>query len=91
MQEEIGTGGAGFRFMFASFLDEASKILNDDELFKLSKQTTEIGDCWREFAMKAVLFCKKRSDISISEIAEHLEKCADMERELRKNLLVWSK
>ncbi|XQF91807.1 DUF4872 domain-containing protein (plasmid) [Pseudoalteromonas espejiana] len=26
MQEEIGTGGAGFRFMYASFLEQAAEI-----------------------------------------------------------------
>jgi len=30
MQEEIGTGGAGFRFMYASFLQEASELFNND-------------------------------------------------------------
>jgi hypothetical protein len=28
MQEEIGTGGAGFRFIYAAFLREASRLLN---------------------------------------------------------------
>ncbi|MDU0353046.1 DUF4872 domain-containing protein [Paraglaciecola aquimarina] len=60
MQEEIGTGGAGFRFMYASFLDEAATLTGDTELYELSKLTTEIGDKWRAFAMQAVLFCKKR-------------------------------
>ena len=34
MQEEIGTGGAGFRFMYASFLDEASKLTDDKTYLK---------------------------------------------------------
>jgi hypothetical protein len=32
MQEEIGTGGAGFRFMYAAFLQQASKRLQNQEL-----------------------------------------------------------
>jgi hypothetical protein len=32
MQEEIGTGGAGFRFMYASFLQEAGEKLGDHNL-----------------------------------------------------------
>ena len=28
MQEEIGTGGGGFRYIFAAFLQESSKVLN---------------------------------------------------------------
>ncbi|MEP0355407.1 MAG: BtrH N-terminal domain-containing protein [Paraglaciecola sp.] len=87
MQEEIGTGGAGFRFMFASFLDEASVLTGDNRLYELSQLTTEIGDKWREFAMQAVLFCKKRQDISLHTIAETLQECAKMEKQLQTSLL----
>jgi hypothetical protein len=91
MQEEIGTGGAGFRFMYASFLDEAATILDDDVLFEISKFTTEIGDLWREFAMKSVLFCKNRKNVSIDDVAASLEICAEHEAILRSKLLQWSK
>ncbi len=91
MQEEIGTGGAGFRFMFASFLDEASTLLDDKALFEISQYATEIGDLWREFAMKAVLYCKKRKNISLQDVVDSLELCADQEVILREKLLQWSK
>jgi len=32
MQEEIGTGGAGFRYIYAAFLQEAADFLEDDHL-----------------------------------------------------------
>ena len=32
MQEEIGTGGGGFRYIFAAFLQESSEMLNNEEL-----------------------------------------------------------
>ncbi|MBK6775949.1 MAG: BtrH N-terminal domain-containing protein [Flavobacteriales bacterium] len=53
MQEEIGTGGAGFRFMFAAFLQEAAGLLNKPELNEHAKEMTRIGDQWREFAFEA--------------------------------------
>ena len=28
MQEEVGTGGAGFRYLYAAFLQEAGELLN---------------------------------------------------------------
>jgi len=90
MQEEIGTGGAGFRFMFGSFLDEASTITGDQELFELSKLATEIGDKWREFAMQAVLFCKQRKQVSLDDIAQALLECGQLERQLQKKLLALS-
>lgn len=87
MQEEIGTGGAGFRFIFASFLDESSKLTGDSELFELSQFVTEIGDQWRSFAVQAVLFCKDRKSISLQDISDVLIKCAEMEKQLQSRLL----
>ncbi len=83
MQEEIGTGGGGFRFIYASFLQEASKILNNPRLRDLSQAMTEVGDRWRDFATIAGRIIKKRNSDAetypamsaiLSEIAdrEHL-------------------
>src|SRR5690554_1508291 len=40
MQEEIGTGGGGFRYIYAAFLQEAGKMLQNDKLLELSKEMT---------------------------------------------------
>lgn len=61
MQEEIGTGGGGFRYIYAAFLQEAGEILKNDELATLSKEMTEIGDLWRDFALEASRIYKNRS------------------------------
>jgi len=52
MQEEIGTGGAGFRFMYAAFLDEAASVLGRPALHEASAMLSDIGDQWREFAVQ---------------------------------------
>jgi len=69
MLEEIGTGGAGFRFMYAAFLQEASRELNQTWLNDLSKEMTEAGDCWREFGMIAGRIFKNRAGQGESYIA----------------------
>jgi len=51
MQEEIGTGGGGFRFIYAAFLEEASKYLQNDALLNISDDFTKAGDLWRESAI----------------------------------------
>lgn len=61
MQEEIGTGGGGFRFIYAAFLQEAAVILENNELQKLSLEMTAIGDLWRDFAVEASRVYKNRS------------------------------
>jgi hypothetical protein len=88
MQEEIGTGGAGFRFIFAAFLQEASAILGKPELREISMEVTETGDKWREFAFEAGRVCKGRaaSDISFGYLADILVDCARREEKIFKSL-----
>jgi hypothetical protein len=88
MQEEIGTGGGGFRFIYAAFLQEAAVILKNDKLKELSKEMTIIGDLWRNFAVNAARVYKNRSnqvDVynSLSKEMLHL---ADLEEAFFKKL-----
>jgi len=53
MQEEIGTGGGGFRFIYGAFLQQAHQYLPMDELLLISQQITEAGDKWRDAAIQA--------------------------------------
>jgi len=58
--EERGTGGAGFRFMFATFLQEAAKVLEEKVFDEFSQRIMEIGDRWREISLFAAKIGKKR-------------------------------
>jgi hypothetical protein len=87
MQEEIGTGGAGFRFLYAAFLQEASEKLNIPRLNELAKDMTLIGDKWRSFAVKAGRICKGRETTeSYDEIADLLLELAEDERKIYKEI-----
>ena len=87
MQEEIGTGGAGFRFLYASFLQEAAALLDKPKLGALADRLTEVGDEWRRFALHAAKMCKGRMDMDYGMLADQLMHCAAAEdviyRELR--------
>ena len=88
MQEEIGTGGGGFRYIFAAFLQEASAVLENTKLYNLSNEMTVIGDTWRDFAVDASRIYKNRSaknDV-YNDIATQLESIADMEEVFFKKL-----
>lgn len=81
MQEEIGTGGAGFRFMYAAFLQEAGHFLGSLPLGEASQMMTEAGDMWRRFALACAKACKsKTADFDVGEIAALLRKCATQEK-----------
>jgi len=89
MQEEIGTGGAGFRFIYASFLQEASSMLNDQTLANASEMMTAAGDQWREFALLAVrgIRRKKGEQVDFIALQEKLNNVADAEAEVYQTLL----
>ncbi len=61
MQEEIGTGGGGFRFIYAAFLQQAAEILEDNRLLEASNLMSKSGDLWRESAMKMASIFKGRN------------------------------
>ncbi|MDR0228214.1 MAG: BtrH N-terminal domain-containing protein [Flavobacteriaceae bacterium] len=88
MQEEIGTGGGGFRFIYAAFLQEAAEKINNPNLLTLSKEMTDIGDGWRDFAVNAARVYKKRKngeDVYIA-LSKELMVLADREEQFFKKL-----
>lgn len=88
MQEEIGTGGGGFRYIYAAFLQESAVLLKNPKLMELSKNMTEIGDLWRDFALEASRIYKNRSakTDAYNKVANQLSHIADMEKEFFKKL-----
>jgi hypothetical protein len=88
MQEEIGTGGAGFRYIYASFLQEASELFdNNSVLIEASKMLLEVGDKWRDFALVVAKALKSKREIEYSQIADMLENIADEEAKVYKKML----
>ena len=88
MQEEIGTGGGGFRFIYGAFLEEASIVLNNDKLKELSVEITHIGDSWRDFALDASRLYKNRSSEldGYNKVADKLVEIASREEKFFKKL-----
>lgn len=89
MQEEIGTGGAGFRYMYASFLQECGKLLSNATLLEASEMMTAVGDQWRELALMIAksIRSKKSEVIDFEAIAAKLDAIADEEALVYKKLL----
>lgn len=86
MQEEIGTGGAGFRFMYAAFLQEAAELAGIPALSALADRLNEIGDGWREFALKAARMIRGREAFDPTQLADLLRAQADAEADFFKRL-----
>ncbi len=79
MQEEIGTGGAGFRFMYGAFLKESSASIDGALLTDASEAMTDAGDTWRLFALRASKMCKGREPMDAPLLADIVMRCADRE------------
>lgn len=79
--EDQGTGGGGFRFLYASFLQEASKMLNNTMLNEMSKEMMKIGDGWREVSLASAKIAKHRdfSRVKLQEIGDLLRQRANAE------------
>jgi len=80
MQEEIGTGGAGFRFLYSAFLQELGSKTGYAALDPLAAQLVEIGDRWREFALAAARMIRDRDRFDGPALAERLRALADDEK-----------
>jgi hypothetical protein len=82
MLEEIGTGGAGFRYMYAAFLQEAAPIAEKTEFEAFSRKMTQTGDLWREFAYESARKFKNRGEnvYSYDRLADKLAYIAGEEK-----------
>jgi len=88
MQEEIGTGGAGFRFMYASFLKEASELFENDKILEeASKLMLEVGDEWRDFALIIAKSIKSKKDTDLDLIHDKLIQISKNEAKVYHKLL----
>ena len=83
MQEEIGTGGGGFRYIYAAFLQEAFAYYPDDVLMEISSSITRSGDLWRTAAVQAAGIYKGRlgSQADFDQMGDYLLEIAELERQ----------
>ena len=90
MLEEIGTGGAGFRFLYGAFLQESAALTGVPELEDYAKRITEIGDRWRDFAYKGSRIIKKRKNenYTFDDLGDLLEQIARDEQQFFSDLKV---
>lgn len=89
MQEEIGTGGGGFRFIYGAFLEEAAEVLKNNALKECSQEITSIGDLWRDFAVEVARLYKNRNQAhraAYEDLSQRLLTIAQREEAFYKRL-----
>ena len=82
MQEEIGTGGGGFRYIYGAFLQQSHAFHPNDALLDISKAFTQAGDMWRTAAVQAAGIYKGRisSQQDFNTMGDYLIEIAEVER-----------
>lgn len=86
--EDTGTGGAGFRYMYAAFLQEAAERFGSAKIADLSEEMTAIGNDWREFAVVSSRIIKQRGkeEVTFAKAGQLVLNCADREEAFFRSL-----
>ncbi len=80
--EDQGTGGAGFRYIYASFLREAATILDEPVFNEYAKRMMAIGDDWRNLSLFASRIAKRRDlgNAKLKEMGSMIRGNAELEQ-----------
>lgn len=91
--EDQGTGGGGFRFIYATFLRQAAEKLKSDELLALSKQMMNIGDNWRKISLFTARIGKNRDlgHEKMKELGQMIRERGDEEKAIFTSLYNFAK
>jgi hypothetical protein len=91
--EERGTGGGGFRFMYATFLQEAAEVLGRPEFSEMSKTMMTNGDRWRDISLFVARIGKNRdfAKEKMAAVRDMIMARADEEERIFKTLLAMAK
>ncbi len=83
MQEEIGTGGGGFRYIYGAFLQQAQAFHPSAPLMELSDTFTKAGDLWRNAAVQASGIYKGRitAQHDFDVMGDYLFEIAELEKQ----------
>ena len=84
MQEIVGTGGSGFRKIYAQFLKEAAEVMQSKELAIFADRMLGIADEWRNFALLAAKTAKMKTGSRIDnfkKVSDYLYNIAELERQ----------
>ncbi len=82
--EDRGTGGGGFRYLYASFLKEAAALLQNEKIDDLAREMMENGDQWRQISLYVARIGKKRDlgPDNLLELKKMIYQRADVEKDL---------
>ena len=86
--EDRGTGGGGFRYLYASFLKEAGTLLGNKSLEALAKEMMANGDEWRQISLFVARIGKERDlgPVRLQELKCMIHQRAHVEKDIFERL-----
>ncbi|HNW67975.1 MAG TPA: BtrH N-terminal domain-containing protein [Bacteroidales bacterium] len=82
---EIGSGGSGYRYIYADFLKETATIFNNESFLTLSQQMVKIADTWRTVSLITGRYSREGTVITqeiLMELSDTLFTLQQMEHNL---------
>ena len=76
--ERTGTGGAGYRFIYADFLKEMAEMYQDEWMGDCALKMSETADLWRQFSLSSRRFLKGE-EVTLDDMAEIMDAIGDNE------------
>lgn len=83
--EQAGTGGAGYRYIYADFLKEAATLFQSDILAESAATMSKAADTWRVFTVNCNRYINK-TGITLNEMADVIDEIGDLERDTFANI-----
>lgn len=78
--EQAGTGGAGYRYLYADFLKEAAALLQNEALDESSDLMRKAADSWRAFTIDCNHYIN-RTEVTLDEMASIIDEAGNYEHE----------
>lgn len=83
--ERAGTGGSGYRYIYADFLKEAAALFQNEVLEDSGRLFTNAADCWRQFTVGCNRYIS-RKNITLNELADAIDEAGNYEYKAFKQL-----
>jgi hypothetical protein len=77
--ERAGTGGSGYRYIYADFLKEAAVLFQSEVLEECGNMYSKAADCWRQFTVGCNRYISRKV-ITLNEMADFIDEAAEYEK-----------
>ena len=79
--ERAGTGGAGYRFIYADFLSEAAALFENATMSECASLMEKVAEQWRQSSLDCRRYLRK-DEITLNEMADKLDEISEDENKV---------